>query len=64
MPSTLHKLKDISTNLAEKFAVCKSLEDDWFTASSAGAVPQNRQQFADMRRRQVEKETSSLFGKK
>ena len=64
MPSTLQKLKDVSTNLTAKFAVCKSLDDDLFTASSAGAMPRNRQQVADMRRRQVEKETSCSFGKK
>ena len=42
MPSTLQKLKEISTNLTAKFAVCKSFDNDLFTASSAGALPQNR----------------------
>ena len=50
-------------SLIAKFTVCKS-GDDLFTALSAGALPRNRQQVADMRRYQVEKETSSLFGKK
>lgn len=39
MPSTLQKLWKVSTNLTAKFAVCKSIGDDLFTASSAGALP-------------------------
>ena len=62
MPSTLQKLREVSTNLTAKFAVCKSTDDDLFTASSAGALPRNRQQVSDMQRRRNEKETS--LGKK
>ena len=54
----------MSTNLTAKFAVNKLFDDDLFTASSAGALPRNRQQVADMRRRRDEKETLSSFSKK
>ena len=51
MPSTLKKLKDVTQNLTAKFAVRKYTSDDsLLTASSAGAIPRNRQQAADMRR--------------
>ena len=43
MPSTLQKLWEVSTNLTPKFAVCESINNDLFTASSAGALPCNRQ---------------------
>ena len=58
MPSTLQKLREVSMNLTAKFAVCKSTVDDLFTASSAGALPRNRQQVSDMQRHRDEKETS------
>ena len=51
MPSTLKKLKSVAADLTPKFAVCDSQTGDLLTASSAGALPRNRQQVADMRRR-------------
>ena len=56
-------LRQASTNLTAKFAVCKST-DDLFTASSAGAFPCNGWQVADMRGRQDEKEMSSFSQKR
>ena len=50
MPSTLKKLKSVAADLTPKFAVCDLQTGDLLTASSAGALPRNRQQVADMRR--------------
>ena len=50
MPSTLKKLKSVAADLTPKFAVCDSKTGNLLTASSAGALPRNRQQVADMRR--------------
>ena len=63
MPSTLKKLKSVATNLTPKFAVCDSQTEDLLTASSAGALPCNRQQVADMRRRR-EDDKEHFFSKK
>ena len=42
----------VTQNLTAKFAVSKYTSDDsLLTASSAGAIPHNRQQAADVRRR-------------
>ena len=51
MPSTLKKLKSAAADLTPKFAVCQAQTGDLLTAASAGALPRNRQQVADMRRR-------------
>jgi len=65
MPSTLLKLRKVSTNLTAKFAVCESIHDDYLLkASCAGSVPRNRQQAADMRRRTEESVGTSVFTKK
>ena len=64
MPSTLKKLKHVTQNLTAKFAVSKCTStNSLLTASSAGAIPCNRQKAADMRRRRDETETA-LHGKK
>ena len=55
MPSTLQKLKKVAVNLTPKFAICE-VGTDVLTASSAGALPRNRQQVKDMRRRHEEDE--------
>ena len=65
MPSTLLKLRRVSTNLTAKFAVCESTNDDYLLkASCAGSVSRNRQQAADMRRRTEETVGTSLCTKK
>ena len=48
MPSTLKKLKDVCQDLTLKFAIFQE-GGDILTASSAGSIPRNRQQIADMR---------------
>jgi len=64
MPSTLKKLKHVTQNLTGKFAVSKCTSiNSLLTASSAGAIPRNRQQAADMSRSRDETETA-LHGKK
>ena len=53
LPSTLHKLKDVSSSLTPKFAVCKATGEvgGVMAATSAGSIPRNRQQVSDLRRR-------------
>ena len=53
MPSTLKKLKNVARDLTPKFAVCEasSSSGGLTTASSAGALPRNRQQVSNIRRR-------------
>ena len=63
MPSTLKKLKSVATDLTPKFAVCDSRSGDLLSASSAGALPRNRQQVADMRRRRDD-DTEHIYSKK
>ena len=64
MPSTLKKLKSVATNLTPKFALRDSLTTDIMSAGSAGALPRNRQQVADLRRRREEKEDRHTLSKK
>ena len=64
MPSTLQKLEEVSSNSTAKFAVCESTTDDLLRATSAGSLPRNRQQAADMRKQTEEKGTTSLFTRK
>ena len=63
MPSTLKKLKSVAADLTPKFAICSSQIEDLQTASSAGALPRNRQQVADIRRRRDD-DKEQYFSKK
>ena len=53
MPSTLKKLKSVARDLTPKFAVCEASTSSGglSKASSAGALPRNRQQVSNIRRR-------------
>ena len=64
MPSTLKKLKSVAADLTPKFAVCDTQIGDLRAASSAGALPRNRQQVADMRRRRDDNWEQSFSRKK
>ena len=50
MPSTLQKLKKVAKNLTPKFAVCEGTSDV-LNATNSGALPRNRQQVSNIRRR-------------
>ena len=65
MPSTLKKLKNVARDLTPKFAVCEasSSSGGLAAASSAGALPRNRQQVSNIRRR-TEEPCEPLFHKK
>lgn len=63
MPSTLKKLKSVAADLTPKFAIYSSQIEDLQTASSAGALPRNRQQVADIRRRRDD-DKEQYFSKK
>ena len=65
MPSTLQKLKNVAQDLTPKFAICEasSSSGGLATASSAGALPRNRQQVSNLRRR-TDESSEPLFGKK
>ena len=65
MPSTLQKLKSIAQDLTPKFAVCEasSSSGGLALAPSAGALPRNRQQVSNLRRR-TDEAHEPLIGKK
>ena len=49
MPSTFKKLRNVCQNLIPKFAVCQE-GGSVLTTSTAGSIPRNRQQVANLRR--------------
>ena len=65
MPSTLQKLKTIAQDLTPKFAVCEasSSSGGLALAPSTGALPRNRQQVSNLRRR-TDEAHEPLIGKK
>ena len=65
MPSTLQKLKTVAKNLTPKFAVCNvsSEAGDIIGASSSGALPRNRQQVSNIRRRNEDSSDFSVLKK-
>ena len=65
MPSTLQKLKSIAQDLTPKFAVCEasSSSGGLALAPSAGALPRNRQQISNLRRR-TDEAHEPLIGKR
>ena len=65
MPSTLQKLKSIAQDLTPKFAVREASHSSGgiALAPSAGALPRNRQQVSNLRRR-TDESHEPLIGKK
>ena len=65
MPSTLQKLKNVAQDLTPKFAICEASSSSGGLASalSAGALPRNRQQVSNLRRR-TDESSDPLLGKK